>query len=103
MHSGLVLMSGAAPLATITGILVDIFAGFYLLFQGLVAMQALVYEGGNCRVVPPYPPRYPPPPPPSLQPCYSWLQLVQPFLWIAFTLTFLLGYVNPLSAGLVHG
>lgn len=88
IHSGLVLLDDAPLRATIAGILVDIFAGLYFLFQSLYGMQQLLvrplYGYKWCRPV------YGAPPP-SLDDCEKWRVRIEPVIWTYLSVTLAFG------------
>lgn len=87
LHSGLVLLDGAPLRGTVTGILVDVFAGVYFLFESLYSMQ-LSLQGGwqgyhPCRTYGT--------PPDRLDACEKWYARVVPVVWTYLFVTLVLG------------
>jgi hypothetical protein len=82
------LLDGAPLSGTIAGMLIDIFAGLYFLFQSLYGMQQIIREGRDgytgCR--PPYKS-----PSDSLDECNKWRAGVMPVVWLYLFATLALG------------
>ncbi|KAH8881803.1 hypothetical protein GQ53DRAFT_832105 [Thozetella sp. PMI_491] len=93
LYSGSVLVDGAPLRGTITGILIDIFGGIYVLFQSLYIMQQFLgfphyyYSGGRCR------PFYGNPPPPPTD-CKAWEKKVLPVFVIYLLIALVFGLAH---------
>ncbi|KAL1838868.1 hypothetical protein VTK73DRAFT_4215 [Phialemonium thermophilum] len=73
---------GVPPPQGLAGILVDIFAGLFFLFQSLYSMQQLLYRRDSCL------PNRPAPDPR----CADWRRRAEPLFWTYLFVTFLFGY-----------
>jgi hypothetical protein len=82
-----VLLDGAPLRGTIAGMLIDVWAGLYFLFQSLYGMQQLMRDGRDgwtgCRA--PYDPSD------SIEKCNKWRAGIMPMVWIYLFATLALG------------
>ncbi|KAB5542784.1 hypothetical protein GE09DRAFT_226265 [Coniochaeta sp. 2T2.1] len=80
VHSGTTLIrlrSGDSPSRGLAGILVDVFAGLYFLFQSLYGMQQFLYSGSyGCHA-----PWYGDPNRPVDPDCDVWRSRAEPVIW----------------------
>jgi hypothetical protein len=83
-----VWLDGAQLRGTITGILIDVFAGLYFLFQALYGVQQFLdhdsYGYTGCRA------RYGEPSRP-LDECERWRARTEPVIWIYLFVTLVFG------------
>lgn len=75
--------NGVPPSQGFAGILVDIFAGLFFLFQSLYSMQHLLYNYSTCYGGRPTP----------ISDCEAWRRRAEPLFWTYLFITLIFGYI----------